>query len=240
MRATSPAIGELCEQQHDGHEEDHHDQLHEDAQHPGHLPGLGHRKEDSEDIEGQQRDDDARDHAVDDRLEIVHHPFEFHAVRIGHPQPEYEGQYQRRHDTEQGWHPNREIGCGGRCGRVGQQRRGAFEQCGEQRPPREVGAEAREKGEGIGQRRREGQQAPGVASQVGDARRHQPEDEQRDDERKELAENIIERKGDTRRPHREEKPRRPPRPMASTTRGSNPNLNFIRNGFCKGRKIFPF
>ena len=108
-------------------------------------------------------------------------------MRIGHPKPEYEGQYQRRHDTEQGWHPNREIGCGGRCGRVGQHGCGAFEQCGEQRPPREVGAEAREKGEGIGQRRREGQQAPGVASQVGDARRHQPEDEQRDDEEKAAA-----------------------------------------------------
>lgn len=124
---------------------------------------------------------------------------------IGHAQSEHEGQHQRRHDAEQRRHLNREIGRERRARIVGQHGLRAFEQRGKDRAPHQIGSEARKKREGIGQRRRNGQQPPGVLSQIGDARRHQTEDQQRNDEREELSENIVERQRDARRPFGKEK-----------------------------------
>ena len=198
-----PRDGELHEKQHDRHAEDHRDQFHEDVQHPGHLPRLGHRQKDAENVEGQQRNDDAQNHQLDDPLEIVHRRLERHRTDIGHAQPQHEGEDQRRHHTHHGRHFDREIGRKGRPF-LGQYGGGAFEQRRKEKPPRQIGPEPRKEREGIGQRGGQGQQTPGVPAQIGDARSHQPENQQRNGESQKLPENRIEGQRDARRPAGEE------------------------------------
>ena len=136
-------------------------------------------------------------------MELAHHLLQPHALRIGHPQSEDEGEQQRRHHPHDRRHGNGEVG--GKADRLGRRAgRCAAQHQGEEQPPGGVGAESRDEREAVGQCRREEQQPPGVASQVGDAGGEEPQNEQRDDEFEELPEEGVEGGRNARQPLGEE------------------------------------
>ena len=136
---------------------------------------------------------------IDDLLELVGRGLQPPSLDTGDAEPQHEGEDQGRHDIHERRHGDREVGRELHPA-LGEGGRSALEQHGEERSPREVAPESGKERESVGQGGGQRQKPSGTASQIGDAGRHESQNQQRDDKGQELPEQGIERQRDPHRP----------------------------------------
>ena len=190
LPADGARDGKLNQQQQDMEDEDDDDDLEEHKDDTGDVAADRHVQEDPEDMEREERDDDRLNQFCDDLLEVGKRVVQHAPFNVRQSQPDDEGEKQGTHDVHQRRHGDGEVGLQHEFARVldGGQLRIDRQQFGEDGGTREVGKETGEKRRAVGEQRSEGEQAPGPFPQVTDGGRDQSDDNQRDGERKEVAE----------------------------------------------------
>ena len=207
--AHSACNAELQEDADQMHDDDHQEHLPQDAQNGVGLAGLGHVDEGTADVQGQQRDDDAVQHLIDDAGEVLHAIIKCItdglAAQGGHAQAQHEGQHHGRQGVQQRRNGDGDVAGQRVVSRGGDLFQSAFaHEAGEQACRHQIGRRACDQGGAVGQSHRDEQQLACAALQVGNAHGDVGHDHQRDDELQERAEDAGCRDDDPAEPHREE------------------------------------
>ena len=187
-------------------DENNDDDLQEHRYNAHHLPAHGHVEENTEDVERQQGDDHHLDQFRDDILEIGEGALQRDALDVRQAQADGEGEQQGGHHVHQGRHGDLEIRSEHEIAGIlhGGQLRVHRQDTRENRRAAGIGEKAREEGRAISDKGRDEQQLPRAFPQIANSRRDQPEDDERDGERQEIAEQGVKRNEDTGDPVRQE------------------------------------
>ena len=188
---------ELGQQDDDLEDQDHDHDAQQGADNGGGLARVGQVQEDTEDVQGQQRDDDRLDEARDDGAELDEALTQDAARHHRQAQADHEGEQQRRHDLQGRRHLDREVGLERTAGLGHRAQLRGGEQAREERGAHQEGQEARKERRAVGDSRRDTQPLSRAASQVGDRGGHQADDDERNREGEELTEDSREGREDT-------------------------------------------
>ena len=199
-----PGDAVLCQQQHYMHGKDDAydgDECHCDF--VG-LSVVAHHQEDAKDVEGQQRDDGHRNGLGNDFLELVGHILERLHAQVSDAQSHHESEDERRHHIEDGGYVDGEEGFHILDGLDRGNGVGRSDERGENRRTGEVGEEPRQHRIAIGYDDRDEQQLAGALANVGNGRRDESHNDERDEEGEEIAEDAVEGGENAHCPHGEE------------------------------------
>ena len=188
--------------EHDDHQvqdDDDREDLGEDAHDLSHRAGIGHVGEDAVDVEGQQRDQHARDKALDDLLELMEDAFQRTGLGHGDADAHDERGDERGHDAHERGHLHREeAGEHGVLRVLGivHDDRAKLQEGREHGAVNEVGKGARDQRGQIGNAGGDGEGLARAGAQVGNAGGNEADDDQRNAEAEEVAEDAVEGRAD--------------------------------------------
>ena len=168
----------LIEQHHNVEHKNHHNDFGKHQKNVVGFAAIGHIQEDAKDVDGQQRNDDFLNHALNDGAKLIQPALQHVAFAIGHTQTHHESQYQSAHHIHQSGNVEfkerlqrmRLFDVNTLCGR--HQRRKEPAACA-------IGQQASQHSVGIGQHHRHQQNATRRTANVGNSRSHHAQDDER-------------------------------------------------------------